>query len=110
MFGVWHLAFDIRCSPFDVPPFPPREQLLTVVFGWAVVSILPLRVSRQLGEVLMWWGMLTSLLGYLKLFVSDENEMKKKTYLWPKRRCQRLLGPRPGGSRTSGNPTHSCLG
>jgi len=37
-FGVWRwrLVFDVRRSPFNIPPFPPREQLLMAVVGWAV--------------------------------------------------------------------------
>jgi hypothetical protein len=41
-------------------PFPPHEQLLMAAVGVAVVAVLPSCVFRQLGEVAMWWGVLTS--------------------------------------------------
>ena len=49
------IVVHLSCSPFL-----PHEQLLMAAVGGAVVVVLLSCVFCQLGEVAMWWGVLTS--------------------------------------------------
>ena len=58
--GLGQVLGRSSSSTLHAPHFHPREQLLTVAVGDAVVAVLPSRVFRQLGEVATWWRVLTS--------------------------------------------------